>query len=191
MTASTFSPGPDGPPIATPRLELVVMTAPFLEALVQHDFAAAGRQIDAYVPTSLADELGGAMSLWLDRWARDPSAGEWMARSMVLSEGGRRRVVGSVGFHGSPDAEGRLEVGYSVDPPYRRRGFAREAVRAIFDWAHEHRGTTRFVASISPINEPSLALARQFGFHQVGEQMDEVDGLECVFETTWPQPRPE
>jgi hypothetical protein len=28
-------------------------------------------------------------------------------------------------------------------------------------------------------------LARGFGFSQVGEQMDEIDGLELVFETTW------
>jgi ribosomal-protein-alanine N-acetyltransferase len=164
------------------------MTAPFLDALVRGDFAAAGQQIDAYVPPWLAAELGGAMAIWLDRWARDPSAAEWMARSMVLSERGRRRVVGSVGFHGPPGARGTLEVGYSVDPPYRRQGYARESVIALFDWAHERRGIGRFVASISPDNEPSLALARQLGFQKVGEHTDEVDGLEYVFETTWPRP---
>jgi len=41
--------------------------------------------------------------------------------------------------------------------------------------------------SISPDNEPSLRLAQQFGFRQVGEQMDEIDGLEYVFETSWPK----
>jgi RimJ/RimL family protein N-acetyltransferase len=176
------------PTIHSERLELVPMSAPFLAALVRRDFDTAGREIGAQVPAWLADELAGALAIWLARWASDPSAAEWMARAMVLAEAGGRRVVGSVGFHGPPDREGRLEVGYSVDPPYRRKGFAREAVTAMFDWAHEHHGATRFVASISPTNEPSLALARQLGFAKVGEQMDDVDGLEFIFETTWPRP---
>jgi RimJ/RimL family protein N-acetyltransferase len=106
---------------------------------------------------------------------------------MVLTEqSGSRRVIGSIGFHGRPDAEGRLEVGYSVDPPYRRQGYARECVRAMFDWAFSKHGITTFIASISPDNEASLRLTEQFGFVRVGEQIDEIDGLEYVFETTWP-----
>lgn len=163
------------------------MSAPFLEALSRRDLAAAGRALDAHVPEWLADELAAALAVWLTRWANDPSAEQWMARAMVLSAAGGRRVVGSVGFHGPPDAQGRLEVGYSVDPPYRRKGFAREAVQALFDWAYLSHGITRFLASISPDNEPSLALAAGFGFRKIGEQMDDVDGLEYVFETTWPR----
>ena len=74
-----------------------------------------------------------------------------------------------------------------TDSRYRRQGYAKEAVAALFDWAYRTHGIERFVASISPTNEPSLGLASQFGFVQVGEQMDDIDGLELVFETTWPQ----
>ena len=111
---------------------------------------------------------------------------------MVLTEAdGGRRVVGSIGFHGPPDAQGRLEVGYSVDPPFRRRGYASESVKALFDWAHREHGITRFVASISPDNAASLNLTAAYGFSKVGEQMDEIDGLEYVFETQWPGPASE
>ena len=41
---------------------------------------------------------------------------------------------------------------------------------------------TRFRASISPDNVASLAIASRFGFRHVGEQIDDVDGLELVFE---------
>ncbi len=37
-------------------------------------------------------------------------------------------------------------------------------------------------ASVGPGNEPSLALVRSLGFVAVGEQIDEVDGLEIVHE---------
>ena len=42
------------------------------------------------------------------------------------------------------------------------------------------------VASVSPHNTPSLALIRVFGFRRVGEQIDEIDGLEWVFERLLP-----
>ena len=42
-------------------------------------------------------------------------------------------------------------------------------------------GATAFLLSISPDNAASLAIAAKLGFTRIGEQMDEVDGLEWVF----------
>ena len=177
------------PSIATPRLELVSMSVPFMEALVRKDLAAASAEIGAIVPAWMADELENFLKYRLSQVRLDPAIRLWLGRAMVLTEAnGGRRVVGSIGFHGPPDAQGRLEVGYSVDPPHRRRGYASESVRALFDWAHQEHGITRFIASVSPDNEPSLRLIAGFGFQRVGEQMDEIDGLEYVFETDWPRP---
>lgn len=173
--------------IPTPRLELVSMSVPFMEALVGHDLAAASKEIGATVPAWVADELENFLNFRLGQLRVDPTIRVWLGRAMVLTEAdGSRRVVGSIGFHGPPDAMGRLEVGYSVDPPFRRRGYARESVKALFDWAHATHGIKRFVASISPDNEPSLRLAAGYGFRRVGEQIDEIDGLEYIFETDWP-----
>jgi ribosomal-protein-alanine N-acetyltransferase len=177
------------PTISTPRLALVSMSVPFMEALARKDLAVASAEIGASVPAWIADELENFLKYRLNQLRLDPALRVWLGRAMVLTEDdGTRRVVGSIGFHGSPDAEGRLEVGYSVDPPYRRRGYASESVKALFDWAHREHGISRFVASISPDNEPSLNLTAAHGFHKVGEQMDEIDGLEYVFETDWPRP---
>ena len=32
-----------------------------------------------------------------------------------------------------------------------------------------------------------VATLRRLGFERVGEQIDDIDGLEYVYETTWPQ----
>ncbi len=175
--------------IRTPRLELVLMSVPFMQALARHDIEVASREVGAAVPPWLADELVNFLKFRLGQLAVDPTVHAWLGRGMVLTEDdGSRRVIGSVGFHGPPDAQGRLEVGYSVDPVYRRRGYASESVKVLFDWAHREHGISRFVASISPDNEPSLRLTAAYGFQKVGEQMDEIDGLEYVFETEWPRP---
>ena len=163
------------------------MSVPFMEALARKDLAAASAEIGAIVPAWVADELENFLKYRLGQLRLDPSIRVWLGRAMVLTaDDGTRRVVGSIGFHGPPDEQGRLEVGYSVDPPYRRRGYASESVKALFDWAHREHGIKRFIASISPDNEPSLSLTAAYGFHKVGEQMDEIDGLEYVFETDWP-----
>jgi ribosomal-protein-alanine N-acetyltransferase len=174
------------PDISTSRLRLVSMTVPFMQALVSRDLRTAAEQIGAHVPAWVPGELDHFLQYRLRQLTVDPSIRKWLGRSMVLDAESGPRVVGTIGFHGPPDAERRLEIGYSVDPIYRRRGFAREAVRAMFDWAAAEHGIHRFIASIAPTNEPSLRLAAGFGFTQTGSHMDEVDGLELVLETDWP-----
>lgn len=39
-------------------------------------------------------------------------------------------------------------------------------------------------AAISPDNIPSLALIRSLGFVEMGEQWDEEDGLEIIYEAS-------
>ena len=69
-------------------------------------------------------------------------------------------AVGAAGFHGSPDADGMVEVGYSVDPDFRRRGYARAAMQVLLDRAVAHPDVRVLRATISPDNEPSLNLDR-------------------------------
>lgn len=177
----------DVPPIRTERLELVSMSVPFLEALGRGDVEGAAREIGADVPPWLPEQLEHFVQYRLATLRVEPSSRPWLGRALVLPDaGGTRRVIGTAGFHSPPDAEGRVEIGYRIDPAYRRQGYAIEAVRGLFDWATA-QGVHRFIASISPDNEASLSLAWKLGFQQIGEQMDEIDGLELVFETSWPQ----
>jgi RimJ/RimL family protein N-acetyltransferase len=173
--------------IRTPRLELVSMSVAFMQALQRRDFATAEDEIGASVPRWMPKQLEHFLQYRLGQLERDPTEREWLGRAMVLTdEHGKRHALGSIGFHGRPDEQGRVEIGYGIDPGYRRQGLTSEAVRAMFDWAHSKHGITRFVASVAPNNRASLALISRFGFEKVGEQMDPIDGIEYVFEMTWP-----
>lgn len=116
-----------------------------------------------------------------ERMRRDPTMQQWLARIMVL-RGDGRTVVGNAGFHMAPDARGCVEIGYSVEPRHRRRGYAQEAVEALLSWAEREHGIRRFVASVSPRNEASLGLVRKLGFLEIGRHWDPLDGEELVFE---------
>jgi RimJ/RimL family protein N-acetyltransferase len=180
----------DIPAIPTARLELVSMPVAFMEALLAGDTAAAGGAIGAAVPDNLRDHLEDFLRYRLAQVIADSSIRVWLGRAMVRTEpDGGRHVLGTIGFHGPPDDRGRLEIGYSVQSAHRRQGYAREAVRAMLDWAAREHGVHRFIASISPTNAASLALVQSFWFVQTGEQMDEIDGLELVLEADWPDAR--
>lgn len=179
------------PPIRTPRLTLESMSIPFMRALVAHDIETAANDLGAALPAGLPGELEHFLQYRLAQLDGAPSIRPWLGRAIVLTgDTGARRLIGTIGFHGPPDDAGRVEVGYRVEPEHRRQGYARESIQALFDWASAEHGIRRFVASISPTNEPSLQLAKGFGFRETGSHMDEIDGLELELEVTWPEPEP-
>jgi len=173
----------DVPPIRTERFELVSMSMRFMRLLLARDLQGAADEIGATIPPDLADRLDNFLQFRIADLEVDASAQPWLGRAIALTEpDGSRRVIGSAGFHAPPDEDGRVEIGYRVEPGYRRQGIASEVVRALFDWAAREHGVTRFRASVSPDNIGSLATIRGLGFRQVGVQMDDIDGEELVFE---------
>lgn len=174
-------------PIPTRRFELVSMSLPFMQLLLAGDREAAEIEIGASVPLDLRDNLDSFLQFRIADLSVDPDAQPWLGRGIVLTDpDGTRRVIGTCGFHAPPGPEGRVEVGYSIQPEHRRQGVATEAVLALFDWAVE-QGVDRFRASVSPGNVGSLAIITGLGFRQVGVQIDDIDGTELVFELDgWP-----
>lgn len=167
------------------------MSLRFMRLLLARDVQRAADEIGASVPVDLADRLDNFLQFRIADLTEDPTAQPWLGRAIVLTDGdGERRIIGSAGFHSPPGADGRVEVGYRVEPGYRRQGVATEVVRALFDWAAREHGVTRFRASVSPGNEASLAVVRGFGFRQTGVQMDDIDGEELVFELDGWEPTP-
>ena len=169
------------PDAGTTAVRLVEIPAEAMRALVEGDLDRASSLTGTPLSPYLAsDECTWLWRVRLDQGDRDPASRHWVARAAVAEPDGP--VVGHAGFHGPPDESGMVEVGYAVDPAYRRRGYARAMVRALLDWAGSELGVTRVRASIGPDNEASLATIRGFGFARTGEQWDDEDGLEIVYE---------
>lgn len=172
--------------ICTARLDLIPFTAEFLRASLAGDRAGAERRLGAALPAHWPD-IADTCRLRLRQLEADSSLLPWLLRGMVLRSA--NQLIGHIGFHDRPGAEalrelspGGVELGYSVQPEFRRQGFATEAVAGLMEWARAGHGVTRFVVSISPENAPSLGLAAKLGFRRIGRQVDEVDGPEIVFE---------
>jgi ribosomal-protein-alanine N-acetyltransferase len=174
--------------ITAERLDLPSLSADQLQALLEGRVAVVEQSIGAAIPHEWLEYNHGLMKLRMRQIREDPRAQRWLLRPIVLRRG-EHPVIGSINFHGPPDARGMVEVGYGLSPEYRGRGYAIEAVRALFAWAELDPSVRVFRASVAPDNERSLHLIGKLGFVQVGEQIDPEDGLELVFErparTAW------
>ncbi|HUQ16917.1 MAG TPA: GNAT family protein [Candidatus Saccharimonadales bacterium] len=167
--------------IATARLDLVLFTPALLEAVLSGRVTAiAGVEL----PPGWIRRSERVLRRRLDQVVADPGSGPWLLRAMVHRDD--RELVGRIGFHGKPGANGlgaggAVELGYTVEPAFRRQGFAEEAVLGMMAWARM-RSVDHYILSIGPTNAPSLGLAAKLGFAEVARVMDEEDGPEIVFE---------
>ena len=166
--------------VAPTPVRIVHLPVEALAALGRGDLAAA--QMASPVPLSpwLAGPENARIWQWRHRQVlADPIEAAWVTG--VIWDVPGARAVGRAGFHGRPE-HGLVEIGYAVDPAYRRRGHAGAALAALLDRAAREPEVTTVRLSIRPDNAPSLALAARHGFLRTGEQWDEEDGLELVFE---------
>jgi len=165
------------------RLALVSLAPACLAACLAGDAAEASRTLGAAIaPEFMAERW--LIELRLGDLRAHPGWQPWLLRAVLLRATGE--MIGHIGFHTAPApdylaelAPGGVEMGYTIYPAHQRRGYATEAATALMAWA-EQQGQRRFVLSISPGNEPSQRIARRLGFAKVGEQVDEIDGVEEV-----------
>jgi RimJ/RimL family protein N-acetyltransferase len=79
-----------------------------------------------------------------------------------------RTLVGAAGYFGPPDAEGTVEIGYSVLPEWQRRGYASEIVQALVDHAFTFTRVERVIAHTTEANPASITILLRSGFQAAG-----------------------
>lgn len=91
---------------------------------------------------------------------------------LVLEENGQKVGVGLGGFKGEPDWEGEAEIGYGIDPAYRRRGYTTEAVQALIAWAFQSLGCRAVIAETNQSNIGSIRVLQNCGLTVYDEVED-------------------
>jgi RimJ/RimL family protein N-acetyltransferase len=169
------------------QVRIVHLTGPVFQALADGDLAAANAVSPVRLPLLFLDPLSrGVWRMRHEQIAADPASAAWV-NGVIWCER-QQLAVGHAGYHGPPDPSGMVEIGYTVDPAYRRRGYARAALEALLQRAAREPQVRTARVSIRPDNVASYQLASQYGFVKVGEQWDEEDGLEIVYEVEVQRP---
>jgi RimJ/RimL family protein N-acetyltransferase len=174
-------------PRPTQQVRIVHLTGPVFRALADGDLTAANAVSPVPLTELFIDQ--GSRGVWRMRSkqiAEDPASAAWV--NGVIWDERQQVAVGHAGYHGPPDTSGMVEIGYTVDPAHRRRGYARAALEALLQRAAREPRVRTARVTIRPDNVASYRLASQYGFVEVGEQWDDEDGLEIIYEVDVPPP---
>lgn len=153
----------------TTRLELRAL-APAAAAALPGDRGRAARELGATLPASWpGPDL-------LDLLAALPGEDRFdeLFGPRVMVERHSQTVVGDLGFHAPPGADGSVEIGYSVIPERRGRGYAGEAVGALVAWALARPEVDAVVAGCDPGNLASIRVLERAGFARRGGRDGEI-----------------
>jgi RimJ/RimL family protein N-acetyltransferase len=171
--------------LRTPRLELVPMTLPMVEAVMLGRREDAERLVAARMPARWPNRelVERAFTASLDAIRTDPDARLWGDRVLILrSVDADPRVIGSVVFHGRPGEDGIAEIAYGVEDASQGQGFATEAVSACVSWALAQDEVRAVQAATFAWHRPSLRVIEKVGMTQVGRREHDLLGEMLVFE---------
>jgi ribosomal-protein-alanine N-acetyltransferase len=109
-------------------------------------------------------ELLEAVPVMFNDLSDDPSSFGWHAWVVVNKATGE--VIGDVGFKGPPDENGVVEIGFSIMPEHRGKGYAKEAVKAMTDHAVSTGKVRAIIAECNKDNIESLKVLDALGMRK-------------------------
>lgn len=158
--------------LSSPRLTLLAATPRHLATEMispQRLGKMLGAVVSAEWPPGEYDRA--AMAFFRDRLLTGGRAATgWYAWYAIRRQEGRKpaELIGSAGFFGPPNADGDVEVGYSVVPSCRRQGYASEMTTTLAAHALGRPGVRRVIAHTADGNQASMAVLRRCGFVAIG-----------------------
>ncbi len=158
--------------IETKRLTLIATELKHIE-LVMQSKKLLGEYLGMNILPSFP-ESEDALPWFYDLVKSDESLIGWIS-FWALNRADNTLIAG-VGFKGKPDADGKIEIGYSVIPEYRRQGFASEMVGAFLEFGFTNPAVTAILAQTRVDNYPSMKVLERFGMKQTGTSHDDEEG---------------
>ena len=167
--------------IETSRLELHHIRGDHLIHLFEERSDQLGLQGANFKnPLRVLVDFQGPLAWRVPQVKADPASNKWFVRWIILKES--RKIIGSTSFHGAPDREGMIEIGLGIESDYQNQGFAKEALLGMWRWAIAFPEVRSLRYTVSPKNGPSISVIQYFGFELKGQQIDEEDGPEDIYE---------
>jgi RimJ/RimL family protein N-acetyltransferase len=89
-----------------------------------------------------------------------------------------KNIIGMFTFNGKSNSNGEVEVFFSIEPPYRRMGFATEAMETILCWGNKTELFRIVIVEAFENNKAAMASLKKLGFKKVLLDEDEDEQIE-------------
>jgi RimJ/RimL family protein N-acetyltransferase len=111
---------------------------------------------------------------------KNPEVAKYLLRVAVLRES--MEIIGSAGFHNLPDQNGMIEIGFGIDAAFQNKGYGKQLLHGMWNWVVKEPRVKTLRYTVSPSNLISKQIIQKLEFNLVGEQLDDVDGVEEIYE---------
>lgn len=91
----------------------------------------------------------------------------------IVIEKVQKAIIGGICFHGAPDDDGEVEIGYGIDADYRNRGFMTETIAGLIRWVSENKEVKAIKAETEIENNASVRVLEKNNF-KVIRQIDKI-----------------
>lgn len=116
---------------------------------------------------------------WIERNMNRYKENGFGLRAVCLKETGE--MIGDCGLTlQNINGEMLPEIGYHIRRDCQRRGYAKEAAKAVLDWAFQHTNYPALYSYCKYTNEPSIRTAESIGMHFACEYPDNANGITHV-----------
>lgn len=167
----------------SPRVVLRVATAAELRAA----FVGGGERFTETTQIGKPDGWPEKLDMFrykIGRIEADAQEADWRIYFFLDGTG---QLVGSGGYHGPPDDEGCVEIGYEIAPDFQKQGLGTSAVTKLVAHAFRDERVQVVTAKTRPELNPSVKILRRAGFYNRGP-IDDTDYGEIRW--VWGLPRP-
>lgn len=133
-----------------------------------------------HVEMPVYKEISEASS-YIQRMNKGINEGKWML--WALEDKASKNMVGTISIWNIDEKEKKAELGYGIFPEHRRKGYMKEALVSVLEFAFESMALERVEAYTSHYNQPSIDFLAKMGFDfiQTIEDTYSPHGLMDVF----------
>ena len=87
----------------------------------------------------------------------------------IMIEKNEKAIIGGVCFHGEPDENGEVEIGYGTDEKYQKKGYMTEAIFGLVQWAKGDGRIRTIKAETDKANIASILVLKKNNFEISGQ----------------------
>ncbi|MGV8118999.1 MAG: GNAT family N-acetyltransferase [Candidatus Xenobiia bacterium LiM19] len=121
--------------------------------------------------TAAESAVKDALEAMIDLVRSDEEAYLWNTNWEIV-EKSANRIIGGLCFHGPPDFNGEVQIGYVLQRDYQRKGYMTEALRYLLFWVFTQSGVKAVTAEVKKDNIASCRVLQRIGMKRVTETED-------------------
>lgn len=155
--------------VTTERLIIKPLTLEQLQKYILADGSLEEEFQTHYIPRTITFELQEAIEQTIIPKINDSKSDYLYSTLWVIIAADSNYLIGDLCFIGEPNEEGEIEIGYGIYESFREKGYMKEAINGMIQWASEQHQVKSIIAHTTKFNQASFILLQKNNFVKIDE----------------------